>query len=238
MCYTELVVKVVDTMVRFEDVSKIFTDGTVALREVDLRFKEKEFTFVVGPSGAGKTTLLNLLIHRYLPTQGEVWYQEYNVNRLPSRYIPRLRREIGMVFQDFKLLRRLSVFENVAFGLEAVGRSKQEVRELAPYILKLVGLEDKMYRYPHQLSSGEAQRVSIARAIVQEPRVLLADEPTGNLDYKTGWEIVQLLQQINEWGTTVIMATHDRDIVDSLRNRVVRLEEGVVMEDNTVGSYY
>ncbi|MBU1111018.1 cell division ATP-binding protein FtsE [Patescibacteria group bacterium] len=224
-------------MIRFEQVSKVFPDGTVALRDVDLVFDEKGFIFVVGPSGAGKTTLLNLLIRRYLPTEGSVWYQDRNVGKMPSRYIPGLRREIGMIFQDFKLLPRLTVHENVAFGMEAVGRPHQEVRELVPYILKLVGLEDKMNCYPHQLSSGQAQRVSIARAMVQEPKVLLADEPTGNLDYSTGWEIIQLLQQINQWGTTVIMATHDRDIVNSLRNRVVRIEEGVVVEDNAVGSY-
>ncbi|OQX50812.1 cell division ATP-binding protein FtsE [candidate division CPR3 bacterium 4484_211] len=224
-------------MIRFESVTKVFPGGTKALKEVTLTFKEGEFSFVVGPSGAGKTTLLNLLIRRYVPTEGDVWYQQYHVSRLPGRFIPRLRREIGMIFQDFKLLPQLSVYENVAFSLEAVGRPGQEIKELVPYMLKLVGLEDKMNRFPHQLSSGEAQRVSIARAMVFEPKVLLADEPTGNLDPRGGWEIVELLQQINQWGTTVIMATHDRDIVDSLRHRVVRIEEGVVVEDNAVGSY-
>ncbi|MBU0708852.1 ATP-binding cassette domain-containing protein [Patescibacteria group bacterium] len=224
-------------MIKYEGVTKVFPDGTVAVRDIDLTFKEGEFAFVVGPSGAGKSTLLNLLIRRYTPTKGDVWYTDYNVGRISAGRVSRLRREIGMVFQDFKLLPRFTVKENIAFGLEAVGRGRQEVRELVPFILKLVGLEDKMNRYPRQLSSGEAQRVSIARAMVHEPKVLLADEPTGNLDSRTGWEIVQLLQQINNWGTTVIMATHDRDVVDSLRNRVVRIEEGMIVEDEKVGSY-
>lgn len=224
-------------MIKFKEVSKVFPDGTAALKDVDLHFDEGEFAFVVGPSGAGKTTLLNLLIRRYLPTAGEVWYRDRNVVQMPARQIPAIRRKIGMVFQDFKLLPRLTVFENVAFGLEAVGRSDYEVKEVVPYMLKQVGLEDKMNRCPHQLSSGEAQRVSIARAMVQEPEVLLADEPTGNLDPESGWNIVQLLQKINHWGTTVIMATHERDIVDSLRNRVIKLGQGEIISDELKGSY-
>jgi len=223
-------------MIRYETVSKVFPDGTIALRNVDLEFKEGEFSFVVGSSGAGKTTLINLLIRRYLPSEGEVWFRDYHVSQLPSRYVPVLRREIGMVFQDFKLLPQLTTFENVAFSLEAVGRPRHEVREVVPYVLRLVGLENKMNKLPHQLSSGEAQRVSIARAMVHEPAVLLADEPTGNLDPSSGWGVIELLQQINKWGTTVIMATHDREVVDGLQNRVIRLEEGEVVEDQ-VGSY-
>ncbi len=223
-------------MIRYLKVTKIFPNGARALQEVDLGFSEGEFAFVVGPSGAGKSTLLNLLIRQYRPTSGEVWFRDFNVSRLPGRKIHHLRRQIGMVFQDFKLLSQFNVYENVAFTLEAVGKAQREIRELVPYILELVGLADKMNRRPHQLSSGEAQRVSIARAMVHEPAVLLADEPTGNLDPQTGWQIIELLQKINSWGTTVIVATHNREIVDALNYRVVKLKEGKVVADQ-VGSY-
>lgn len=224
-------------MIEYVNVSKIFPNGTQALKNINLKINPGEFTFLVGPSGAGKTTLLRFLIREDLPTTGEVWFEDQDVVRLPGRLVPHLRRQVGMVFQDFKLLPRLTVFENVAFALEVAGRRGSEVREVVPYLLEKVGLLEKIRSFPAQLSSGEAQRVVIARALVHEPRVLLADEPTGNLDPTSSWEIIQLLNQINEWGTTVIMATHDSTIVDTLRKRVISIDVGEITRDDPSGSY-
>lgn len=218
-------------MISYRDVSKIYNTKVAALREVNLEVESGEFVFLVGPSGAGKTTLLKLLIREDLPTAGEIWFEDKNVCRLSGAKVPILRREIGMVFQDFKLLPKRTVYENVAFALEVAGRPDAEIAEVVPYLLEQIGLQDLRNSFPHQLSAGEAQRVALARALVHEPKVLLADEPTGNLDYENSWQIVRLLDQVNSWGTTVIMASHDREIVSSLKRRTVKIEKGEIVSD-------
>jgi len=223
-------------MITFDKVSKKYPSGFDALRKVSFGVDEGEFVFLVGPSGAGKTTLLRFLTREDVPTEGDVLFKDQSVFALPGRKIPWLRQRIGVVFQDFKLLPRNTVFENVAVTLEVVGKKKTEIDELVPFMLEKVGLEKRMDAFPHELSTGESQRVAIARALVHEPDVLLADEPTGNLDSINAWEIMDLIGQINEWGTTVIMATHDEQIVDKLKKRVVRIEDGKVVKDK-VGKY-
>lgn len=219
-------------MILYKEVTKIYNGKITALREVNLEIEQGEFVFLVGPSGAGKTTLLKLLIRDDLPTAGEIWFEEQNVCRLSGVKIPHLRQSIGMVFQDFKLLPKKTVFENVAFALEVAGRSNTEIGEVVPYLLEQVGLTEHFKAFPHQLSAGEAQRVALARALALEPKVLLADEPTGNLDYENSWQIVRLLDQINSWGTTVIMASHDKEITDSLKRRTVHIEKGEIISDH------
>lgn len=216
-------------MIVYKEVTKTFPNGTTAIKDVSFQVQPGEFVFLCGPSGAGKTTLLRFLIREDRPTSGEVWFGEEDVVKLPGKYVPLLRREVGMVFQDFKLLPRLNTFENVAFALEVVGAEHKEIKEVVPYLLEKVGLGDKGKHYPHQLSAGEQQRVAIARALAHEPQALLADEPTGNLDLETSWQIVDLLKQINEWGTTVIMATHDTNIVGQLKRRVIRIDQGKII---------
>lgn len=223
-------------MITFDKVSKKYPSGFDALKKVSFGVDEGEFVFLVGPSGAGKTTLLRFLTREDVPTEGDVLFKDESVFALPGRKIPWLRQRIGVVFQDFKLLPRNTVFENVAVTLEVIGKKKTEIDELVPFMLEKVGLEKRMSAFPHELSTGESQRVAIARALVHEPDVLLADEPTGNLDNANAWEIMDLIGQINEWGTTVIMATHDEQIVDKLKKRVVRIEDGKVVKDK-VGKY-
>lgn len=218
-------------MIQYKDVTKIFPDGTEALRQVNFSVESGEFTFLCGPSGAGKTTLLRFLIREDFPTEGEVFFEDKNILELPNSLVPKLRRSIGMVFQDFKLLPHLNVYENVALALEVSGAEDAKISQVVPFLLEQVGLSNRAENLPRQLSSGEAQRVAIARALVNEPKALLADEPTGNLDYETSWQIVRLLQQINDWGTTVLMATHDTEIVKALKKRVVRIERGEIVED-------
>lgn len=218
-------------MIAYRDVTKIYNGKITALREVNLEIDQGEFIFLVGSSGAGKTTLLKLLIREDLPTAGEIWFEDKNICRLPGFKVPQLRRNIGMVFQDFKLLPKKTVFENVAFVLEVAGRSEAEIKEVVPYLLEQVGLRNHLKAFPHQLSAGEAQRVALARALALEPKVLLADEPTGNLDYENSWAILHLLDEINGWGTTVIMASHDREITDSLKRRIVKIEKGEIVAD-------
>lgn len=216
-------------MIEYREVNKIYPDGFQALEDVNMSVEEEEFVFLVGPSGAGKTTLLKFLIREDLPTSGDVFLGEENVARIPGRRVPELRRKVGMVFQDFKLLEQKNVFENVAFALEVIGEGDKKIHEVVPYILEQVGLEEKGKSFPAQLSMGERQRTAIARALAHEPQVLLADEPTGNLDRKNAEQIVSLLQQINDWGTTVVMATHDMDMVDQLNKRRVEIEKGKLM---------
>lgn len=223
-------------MIIFDKVSKKYPSGFDALKNVSFGVDQGEFLFLVGPSGAGKTTLLRFLTREDVPTEGDVLFKEQSVFSLPGRKVPWLRQRIGVVFQDFKLLPRNTVFENVAVTLEVAGKKKSEIEELVPFMLEKVGLEKRVTAFPHELSTGESQRVAIARALVHEPDVLLADEPTGNLDSKNAWEIMDLIGQINEWGTTVIMATHDDQIVDKLKKRVVRIEDGKVVKDK-VGKY-
>lgn len=223
-------------MIRFEDITKEY-NGLAALSEVNLEIKEGEFLFLVGPSGAGKTTLIKLLIREELPTAGEIYYDSLEVSQLPRKELPRLRREIGIVFQDFKLLPRKTTVENICFVLDVIGKSPEEQRELAPEILKLVDLEERGGQFPYQLSGGEKQRLAIARALAAEPKVLVADEPTGMIDPAAAWNVINLLRKINELGSTVIMATHNAGVVDTLKQRVIELDKGKIIRDQKEGEY-
>lgn len=224
-------------MIEFRQVSKIYEDNTVALKNINLSIKKGEFLFLVGPSGSGKSTFIKLLIKEIPVTKGSIFVAGKNICNLKPSRIPQLRRNIGCVFQDFKLLPNKTAFENVAFALEVINKPRYLIKVQVSQVLKLVGLYNKKDSYPHQLSAGEQQRVSIARAFVNRPPILLADEPTGNLDPSTSEGIMRLLSRINLIGTTVIMATHDRDIVNSMRRRVVELEDGEIIRDQKRGVY-
>lgn len=224
-------------MILFDNVSKIYSADSVALKNVTFEIKPNEFVSIVGPSGAGKSTLLKLLIAEEKPTEGRVFFDGVAVLRLSAHELPYLRRRIGVVFQDYKLLGTKTAAENVAFAMEAAGRSEEEIRENVRDVFELVGLGEKKNQFPHELSGGEKQRTAIARAIVNQPDVLVADEPTGNLDPVNTWEIVRLLEKINELGRTVILATHDKQIVDHLGRRVVSLERGELIRDEEKGKY-
>ncbi len=224
-------------MIRFNHVTKTYKGSTVALKDVTVDIKRGEFVFIVGPSGSGKTTFLRLVTKEEVAEAGEVWVAGKEVGSLAPWKVPYLRRNIGCVFQDFRLLPTRSVYENVAFALEVIGRPRHVVRTQVPQILKLVGLETKMDRLPGELSAGEQQRVAVARAFVNRPLILLADEPTGNLDPATTGGIMRLLERINEYGTTVVMATHDRQIVDTMRRRVIEMAQGSVVRDQVRGVY-
>jgi len=224
-------------MIRFNQVTKTYKGSTIALKDVTVDIKRGEFVFIVGPSGSGKTTFLRLVTKEEVAEQGEVWVAGKEVGSLAPWKVPYLRRNIGCVFQDFRLLPSRSVYDNVAFALEVIGRPRHVVRTQVPQILKLVGLEAKMDRLPGELSAGEQQRVAVARAFVNRPLILLADEPTGNLDPGTAGGIMRLLERINEYGTTVVMATHDRQIVDSMRRRVIEMSQGAVVRDQARGVY-
>jgi cell division transport system ATP-binding protein len=221
-----------------QDVTKTYPNGKTALRDVDLSIPEGDFVFLVGPSGAGKSTLIKLLIRDELPTAGSVVLDGQDLVRLPRRHVPRVRRKVGIVFQDFKLLPRKSVWENVAFALEVTGTPGRRIRPAVDRVLALVGLTAQARQLPSQLSGGEQQRTAIARALVHDPRIIIADEPTGNLDPLISWEIIQLLLRINELGVTVLMATHNADVVTALRKRVVALEEGRIIRDEVGGAYH
>jgi len=224
-------------MIRFEDVSKTYKGEVVALKSVSLEILKGEFVFLVGPSGSGKSTFLKLLLRDEVATDGRVLVAGRDIGRLGAWKVPQLRRNIGCVFQDFKLLPNKTVYENVAFALEVIGRPKHIVRTQVPQILDLVGLAKKSDSFPTELSGGEQQRVSIARAFVNRPLILLADEPTGNLDPATTVGIMRLLDRINRTGTTVVMATHDQRIVDAMRRRVIELDHGTLVRDQTRGVY-
>jgi cell division transport system ATP-binding protein len=225
-------------MIRFENVSKTFRSSTrPALSGISLEVERGEFVFVVGQSGSGKSTLLRLILCEEAATSGDVLVAGRELSTLPRRKVPALRREIGTVFQDFRLLPNKDVFQNVAFALQVLGKSRQAVRALVPETLEMVGLGGLEKRLPHQLSGGEQQRVAIARAFVNQPAILLADEPTGNLDPTTSLDIVRLLDRINLTGTTIVMATHDEGIVDQLRKRVIELDNGELVRDQVHGGY-
>ena len=224
-------------MIQFYNVSKIYDNRVKALVDVTLRIRKGEFVFLVGPSGAGKSTFLKLIYREEIPTRGQVMFEGRNVARFKSREVARLRRKIGMVFQDFKLLPKKTVAENVAFALEVIGKSPREIRRLVAAALKRVGLIEKTSFYPCQLSGGEQQRTAIARAIVNNPLLIIADEPTGNLDPYTSDEIMNLLRDINRSGTTVIMSTHAWDIVNKMKKRVIALRAGRVVSDEEGGIY-
>ena len=224
-------------MIRLEHVTKRYSSDVLAVRDVSFDIGKGDFVFLVGPSGSGKSTLLRLINRQERPERGNVWVAGRNVNQLPESRVPHLRRSMGNVFQDDKLLLNKTVFENVAFALEVIGKPRQFVQRQVPAVLDLVGLAGKEDRFPHQLSGGEQQRVSIARAFVNRPLILLADEPTGNLDPSTGEGIMGLLDDINGTGTTVVMATHDHRVVNAMRRRVVQLDRGVVVRDQERGVY-
>ena len=224
-------------MIRLENVTKTYGADVVALRDASFDVPKGEFVFLVGPSGSGKSTLLRLLNRQDRPEQGAVWVAGRNIIDMPSGRVPQLRRNIGNIFQDFKLLTNKTVFENVAFAQEVIGRPKHVIRQQVPAVLDLVGLAGKEDRFPHQLSGGEQQRVSVARAFVNRPLIMLADEPTGNLDPATGEGIMRLLDRINKTGTTVLMATHDQRIVNTMRKRVIQLDRGVIVRDQARGVY-
>lgn len=224
-------------MINLYNITKIYPNGAKALNDVSLTIQKGEFIFLVGPSGAGKTTLIKVIFREELPTRGQLLFNGKNISRIKGREIPYLRRKIGMVFQDFRLLPQKSVFENVAFAMEVTGASSRNIKSRVPVVLEQVGLADKANVFPSQLSGGEQQRVCIARAIVNNPPLLIADEPTGNLDPDTSWGLMKLLNDINRMGTTIIMATHARDIVDSMKKRVVAMSGGRISRDEEGGVY-
>ncbi len=224
-------------MIHFDNVTKIYTDTSVALGGVDLTIKEGEFVSVVGHSGAGKTTLLRLLLGEEQPTEGSVLFEDKDIHSMPRKDVSKLRRRIGTVFQDFKLLPDKTAYENIAFAMEVAGRSDEEIKADVPNVLELVDLGDKIWNFPHELSGGEAQRVAIARAIVNRPDLIIADEPTGNLDPVSTYDVVQILKKINDLGTTVVLTTHNKGVIDSLKKRVVTMDNGKITKDDKHGRY-
>ena len=225
-------------IVELHSATVVYPGGHVALERVSLEVERGEFAFVVGPTGCGKSTLIKLLIHEIEPAGGRVKIAGRDINDMPTAKVPLLRRRIGTVFQDFKLLPNRTVYDNVAYALQVIGEPRSQIRRKVPEILRLVGLQSKLHNYPDQLSGGEQQRVSIARAFVNHPPLLLADEPTGNLDPETSIGIMQLLYRINRTGTTVLVVTHDREMVDKMRRRVIALEEGRLVRDERAGGYH
>lgn len=224
-------------MIQLQNVTKVYQSGNKALSDVTLRIHKGEFVFLVGPSGAGKSTLTKLLYREELPSRGQIIFNGKNVVRMRPRDIPYLRRKIGMVFQDFRLLSQKTVYENVAFALEVIGSSNREIKKTVPAVLSMVGLTEKADVFPNHLSGGEQQRVCVARAIVNNPILIIADEPTGNLDPETSWELMKLFKEINRRGATIIMATHAWDIVDTMKQRVVELTGGKIVRDEEEGAY-
>lgn len=224
-------------MIHFKNISKIYPPHMVALENISLKIKQGEFISLVGSSGAGKSTLLRLLIGEEAPTMGEIIVGDVSINSLSHQEIPFLRRKIGTVFQDYKLLPTKNVYENIAFAMEVSGRHDLEIKEDVPQVLSLVGLESKALQFPYQLSGGERQRVAIGRALVHRPDILVADEPTGNLDPVNTWEVINLLLKLNELGATVILATHDNEIVNKLERRVVLMDNGRIIKDEEKGKY-
>jgi len=225
-------------MIVFDKVSKSYESKKISVHAVDLKIKKGEFVVLIGPSGAGKTTLLKLLLTEEKPTTGAVYFDTINIHNLRSGDVPKYRQRIGVVFQDYKLLEEKTVFENVAFAMEMVGKSDSEIRVDVPYALELVGLENKGYNFPDQLSGGEQQRLAIARAIINQPDLLIADEPTGSLDPEASANVLNILNKINDLGTTVILATHDRDVVDASKRRIIKMEHGRITRDDNDGGYH
>lgn len=224
-------------MILFDRVTKVYTKNSTALDRISLHVEPKEFVVIIGTSGAGKSTLLKLLTREEKPTSGKIVVGGLDYDRLKDKEVPLLRRKIGVVFQDFKLLPKKTVFENVAFALEIVGYGNKEIEHTVPRVLDIVGLKGKEDRMPRELSGGEVQRVSIARAIVRQPKILIADEPTGNLDPKHAWDVIKVLEKINRYGTTVLLTTHNETIVNKLKRRVVKLDQGRIASDKASGAY-
>lgn len=225
-------------MIEVHDVSKIYKKGVQALDQVNVQIDKGEFVYIIGPSGAGKSSFIGLLNREILPTEGEVYVGDFDLVRMKKKKLPLLRRFLSIVYQDYKLLQKKTVYENVAFAMEVVERPRREIRRRTMEVLHLVGLSDKAKDYPKNLSGGEQQRVSIARAIVNMPSVVVADEPTGNLDPETSMEIMEVFERINNQGTTVIMATHNSQIVDTLRHRVIEFDQGQIVRDDEKGGYH
>ncbi len=225
------------TLIEMKGVTKKYHRSTTALRDITVSVNPGEFVYIVGPSGAGKSSFIKLLYREEKVSTGTLKVGEFNLKKLKKRDIPILRRSIGVVFQDYKLLPKKTVFENVAYAMQVIGEKPREIKKRVPEVLDLVGLKHKMRSFPDQLSGGEQQRVAIARAIVNNPKVLIADEPTGNLDPEISWEIMQLLERINLQGTTVLMATHNKQIVNNLRHRVIAIEDGRIVRDEEEGEY-
>ncbi|PIR42901.1 cell division ATP-binding protein FtsE [candidate division WWE3 bacterium CG_4_9_14_0_2_um_filter_35_11] len=224
-------------MIEFKNVSKKFRDGTSALDGINFSIEPGEFVFLIGSSGAGKTTIMNHIVKEEDPTEGDVIVDDINLSGMKKKDFPSLRRKVGYIYQDFKLLDSSNAFENVALSLYVVGKPSSEIEQIVPNLLNLVGLGDKALRFPKNLSGGEKQRLAIARALAHEPKILLADEPTGNLDSTASWVVVDLIKKINKWGTTIIFGTHDEDIVNSLKKRVIHIERGKVVNDKKEGKY-
>lgn len=224
-------------MIEMQEVSKQYPNGTVALSDVSVHIAKGEFVYVVGPSGAGKSTFIKLMYREERPTKGHIFVNGFNIERLRNRKVPLLRRNIGVVFQDFKLLPKLTASENVGFALEVIGTSKRVMRRRVRDVMEWVGLSDKQNMRPSQMSGGEQQRIAVARALVNNPQVIIADEPTGNLDPDTSWGIMKLFQRINDRGTTIVMATHNKEIVNTMRKRVLAVEGGQIVRDEQKGLY-
>ena len=225
-------------MIKFKNVSKVYTPDSVGVKNIYLDVQPGEFVCVVGASGSGKTTLAKLMFAEERPTEGAIHIGDWDITHISQREIPELRRQIGVVFQDFKLLPKKTVFENVAFALQVAGAASKRIRKVVPELLDVVGLKDKGERYPFQLSGGEQQRVVVARALAHQPKIIVADEPTGNLDALNTKEVIDIFKQINEFGTTVILVTHNREIVNSLKRRVVTLYKGEIINDVEKGRYH
>jgi cell division transport system ATP-binding protein len=224
-------------VIEMQDIWKTYADGTTALQGVNVVIDRNEFVYIVGPSGAGKSTFMKLIYREEVPTKGQISVNGFNIGKLKHRKIPFVRRNIGVIFQDYKLLPKLSAFENVAFAMEVIETPRRMIRRRTMEVLELVGLKHKASSLPAQLSGGEQQRVAIARAIVNSPAVIVADEPTGNLDPETSWGIMNLLEEINFRGTTIVMATHNKEIVNTLRKRVIAIERGTIVRDQQRGDY-
>ena len=218
-------------MIRLSDVVKEYESGTTALKGISLRIEDGEFVFLVGPSGSGKSTIIKLLTGEIVPTSGQIAVNGFSLTNIAERQIPLLRRSVGVIFQDFRLIEKKTVYENLGFAMRAVGSSPREIKKRIPYVLELVGLEEKTDRYPNELSGGEQQRVAIARALINNPSTIIADEPTGNLDPARSLEIMRLLERINQLGTTMVVVTHEKDLVNQFKKRVVTLEQGVITSD-------
>ena len=224
-------------MIYFDRVTKIYDDGTIALKDIDLKIEPNEFVSIIGPSGAGKTTLIKMLLAEENPSKGSVYFESNDIHSMRKKNIRKLRRRIGTIFQDFRLLPNKTVYENISFAMEAAGCPDDEIESDVPHVLELVGLTKKAFNFSHELSGGEQQRVAIARAIVTQPDVVIADEPTGNLDPDNTHEIIQILKKINDLGTTIILTTHDRVVVEDLNRRVITMDEGKIVRDDSAGKY-
>ncbi|HEY5561881.1 MAG TPA: cell division ATP-binding protein FtsE [Clostridiaceae bacterium] len=224
-------------MIEFKDVTKIYNKNVIALSNINVKIDRGEFLFLVGPSGAGKSTFIKLILKEFEPTNGKIYMNEKELGKIKRKEVPYYRRKIGMVFQDFRLIPTLTVYENIAFAMRVIEANYKDIRKKVPMVLSLVGLSNKYKNYPHELSGGEQQRVSLARAIVNNPSILIADEPTGNLDPETSREIVGILKDINHGGTTILMATHAKDIVDAMKKRVIAIDKGIILRDEEKGAY-